>query len=399
MFNKIKASVARIFNEDNRFQTILIVLLGVLFLCVNALESTENKINKDKLVDSVVHVFTQDSCPHCHELIRFFNEENLIEKYEIVVHKLEFRENYDLLMKYIYNYSIPMSSVGTPAIFTSKKYLIGFDDSESGKQKLLSLLDDSLTDEKENIYKETLNVPFVGEVKLFDLSLPVLTILLGLADGFNPCAMWVLVYLLSITAMLHDKRKMWLLVGSFVLSSGILYYLFMTAWLNAFLLVGYVRILNLLIGLFALYFGIVAIHEYIKSNGNVSCKLEDNKTRNESMNKIKNIVTQKLSMFSIVSVVFLAFVVNSIEFVCSAALPATYTYLLTQSNLGLFSYYMYILLYTIMFMLDDIIVFGCAVFTLNKYIGTKYEKYSTVIGGSIMLIIGIFIVFFPNLLK
>ena len=84
--------------------------------------------------------------------------------------------------------------------------------------------------------KHKIKLPFIGEIVLSDYSLPALAIILGLVDGFNPCAMWVLVYLISIVATLRDRKRIWLIVGSFVLASGILYFLFMTAWLNAFLL-------------------------------------------------------------------------------------------------------------------------------------------------------------------
>ncbi len=98
-------------------------------------------------------------------------------------------------------------------------------------------------------------------------------------------------------------------------------------------------------------------------------------------------------------IVGLAFVVNSLEFVCSAALPAMFTFVLTQANLSSFMHYMYILLYDIFYMLDDIIIFCLATMAINKTVGTKYAKYSGVIGGAIMIMIGVMIVFFPNSLR
>lgn len=398
MFSRIKVYFQNLFKKENRFNTILVLFLVFLFLMVNNFSKNDINIDKTEIIDNEIHIFIQDSCRHCHQLLEFIKKENLDDKYKINYHNISHKNDFDLLLKYIYSHSMSLQNIGTPLIFTKNGHLMGFENGE--ETKIIDLFENNkLNSSEKNNYKKTLKIPFFGEVNLFDLSLPALTILMGLADGFNPCAMWVLVYLLSITITLGDKKKIWFLVGSFVASSGILYYLFMTAWLNAFLFLGYIRILNLLIGVFALYFGINTLHDFIKNKGQIVCKLENNETRNKSMNKIKNIVNAKLSTFAIASIVFLAFVVNSIEFVCSAALPATYTYILTQAKLSSFSYYMYLLLYDIMFMLDDIVVFGCAVFAMNRYIGTKYEKYSAVVGGSIMIIIGIFIVFFPNLLR
>lgn len=400
MTSKIKDFFRKIFEKENRFNNVVLMILFVLFFVLNYQPNNLGKVDKNEVIDSGIHIFIQQSCIHCRDLEKFIKKEKLEDVYNISYHDLSKNESYDLLTKYLYIHNISPTKVGTPMIFGKDGYIVGFDNGEENRDKVLKVFENAkINDVDGNNYKKTLKIPFFGEVDLFSLSLPTLTILVGLADGFNPCAMWVLVYLLSITITLGDKRKIWLLVGSFVLSSGILYYLFMTAWLNAFLFIGYIRILNLLIGLFALYFGTMTIHDFIKNKGQVECKLENNETRNKSMNKIKEIVNSKLSTFTIFSIVILAFVVNSIEFVCSAALPATYTYLITQAKLSMFSYYMYLLLYDIMFMADDIIVFGCAVFAMNKYIGSKYEKYSIIIGGTIMFIIGIFIVFFPDLLR
>ncbi|GAI51516.1 unnamed protein product, partial [marine sediment metagenome] len=83
--------------------------------------------------------------------------------------------------------------------------------------------------------KDEVILPIIGKLRLSDYSLPSLAVILGLVDGFNPCALWVLAYLISLVITLKDKGKIWLLVGSFVFASGVLYFLFMTAWLNAFL--------------------------------------------------------------------------------------------------------------------------------------------------------------------
>ena len=107
-----------------------------------------------------------------------------------------------------------------------------------------------------------INLPFFGEIDAKDYSLAALAMILGLVDGFNPCAMWVLVYLISMIMGMNDKRKIWLIVGSFLLASGTLYFLFMTAWLNVFLFIGYLRPVTLAIGLFAIGVGINDLKKY-----------------------------------------------------------------------------------------------------------------------------------------
>jgi len=241
------------------------------------------------------------------------------------------------------------------------------------------------------------HIPFLGDKNATDYSLPVLAIILGLVDGFNPCAMWVLVYLISLIMSIDDRRKIWFLVGSFLLASGILYFLFMTAWLNAFLLIGYIRPLTILIGLFALWTGIRNIREFIVNKGAAVCKITDGETKKKTMNKIEQLVASPLTLASIFGV--LAFAVNSIEFLCSAGIPAIYTHVLAISTANPVEYYCYILLYVFFFMLDDLFIFGSAVFAVNSSLGEKYSSHCKAIGGVIMVILGVLLTFFPEMLR
>jgi len=232
-------------------------------------------------------------------------------------------------------------------------------------------------------------LPFIGEFVPADYSLPALAVILGLVDGFNPCAMWVLVYLISIIATLRDRKRIWLIVGSFVLASGVLYFLFMTAWLNAFLFIGYVRPVTTVIGLVALGGGILQIRGFIETKGAIVCEVTDEESRKKTMTRIQKIVSSPITLGTIAGILALAFMVNSVEFVCSAAVPAVFTRVLSLASLTTFQYYGYILLYVLFFMLDDLIIFGTAAFALTSNLGDRYAKYSRPVGATILIILGV----------
>jgi hypothetical protein len=232
-------------------------------------------------------------------------------------------------------------------------------------------------------------LPFWGEIVPGDYSLPALAVILGLVDGFNPCAMWVLVYLISIIATLRDRKRIWLIVGSFVLASGVLYFLFMTAWLNAFLFIGYVKPVTIVIGLVALGGGILQIRGFIETKGAIVCEVTDEESRKKTMTRIQKIVSSPITLGTIAGILALAFLVNSIEFVCSAAVPAVFTHVLSLASLTTFQYYGYILLYVFFFMLDDLIIFGTAAIALTSNLGERYAKYFRPIGATILIILGV----------
>ena len=237
--------------------------------------------------------------------------------------------------------------------------------------------------------RHKINLPLIGEIVLSDYSLPALAVILGLVDGFNPCAMWVLVYLISLVATLRDKKRIWLIVGSFVLASGILYYLFMTVWLNLFLFIGYLKAVTIVIGLVALGGGILQVKEVIETRGAIVCEVTDEESRKKTMSKVQEIVSSPLTWGILAGIIALAFTVNAVEFVCSAAVPAVFTRVLSLASLTTFQYYGYILLYVFFFMLDDLVIFGTAAFALTSSLGDRYAKYTRPVGATILIILGL----------
>jgi cytochrome c biogenesis protein CcdA len=258
--------------------------------------------------------------------------------------------------------------------------------------------DDSISPEDQS---EKVRIPFLGEVDPTQYALPVLAVLLGLIDGFNPCAMWALVYLISLIIGLNDRTKIWFLVGSFVLASGILYFLFMTAWLGAFLVIGYYRPLTLAIGVVAMVFGLHNLFEVARAKGALICTIGDHDSKQKTQEKMRSIVLSPLTLTTMLAIIGLAFLVNSIEFLCSSAIPAVFTHVLAVSNLSWIEYYGYILLYDFFFMLDDMIIFGVAAFTISTTtsMGERYVKFSKIVGGFLLIAIGLLLVFMPEVLR
>jgi hypothetical protein len=245
---------------------------------------------------------------------------------------------------------------------------------------------------------EKLKVPILGEIDTQNLSLPLLSVVIGILDGFNPCAMWTLIFLISLLLGMKDKKRMWILGGTFIAASAFVYFLFLSAWLNFFLILGFVFWIRVAIGLVALGAGIYSLRDfYINRSG--ACKVTDTENRKKTLNKLKNITHKRKFIAAFFGIIILAFAVNLIELVCSAGLPAVYTQVLSLNDLPALKYYLYILIYIFFFMVDDLFVFIIAMVTLHAVgIQTKYARFSRLIGGAIMVIIGILLLFKPELL-
>jgi hypothetical protein len=189
---------------------------------------------------------------------------------------------------------------------------------------------------------------------------------------------------------LRDRKRIWLIVGSFVLASGVLYFLFMTVWFESYRqFIGHLTAVTIVIGLVALGGGILQIREVVETKGAIVCKVTDEESRKKTMTRIQKIVSSPITLGTIVGIIALAFSVNLIEFACSAAIPAVFTRVLSLASLTTFQYYGYILLYDVFFMLDDAIIFGSAAFAMTSSLGERYAKYFRPVGATILIILGV----------
>lgn len=379
---------------------------GLAILGIILLFAQNEAIQKEGAPDSIeFHFFHLDTCPHCQEQ-KVFNE-RLKVKYpsvEFVYHEVSNPKEGALMEKMAREAGASAGSV--PLSIFCGTYVIGYESDKTtgaGMDKALGECVEGRESQaaigRENKSQKKVNIPLIGEINPADYSLPALAVILGLVDGFNPCAMWVLVYLIGIALSLRDRKRIWLLVGSFVFASGALYFLFMTAWLNAFLLLGFLKPVTIVIGLVALGGGILSIREFVKTKGAMSCEVADAESRKKTMGKINRLMLSPMTWATIAGMIGLAFVVNSIEFVCSAAIPAVFTQVLALSSLAAWKHYLYILIYDIFFMLDDLIIFGLAAFAISSSYGEKYAKYCKIIGGVLMLALGMLLLFAPQWLR
>jgi len=345
-----------------------------------------------------IHFFYSAICPHCAEEEEFLKE--LEKKYpEIEIKRYEVfyqTENQKILKDFYEKYKVPEKEQGfVPATFTPTKYFIGFN--EQIGTEIESCIKECLAGEKPTPQK--IKIPFYGSVDVSKISLPALTLILGIMDGFNPCAMWILLVLISLLLPLGSRKKIALVGGTFLFAEGFLYFLFMTAWLNIFLAMRYVTLTRILIGIFGISFGIWRIREFLTWRPGVCKVVDHSKSQEKIMDKMKNILKPSTVPATILGVVSLAFGVNLIEFFCSAGFPVMYTRILTLQNVSGIQYYLYLLFYNILYMLDDFLVFGFAFFTLNRFgFSDKYNRYSTLIAGILIFILGILLIFKPGLL-
>ena len=385
------------------------VLLVLLLFIPCVLFADTKKLN--------AYLFYGDGCPHCAALEKFLN--SYLKDYpNVEVQRFEVwhnEENLQTLRDVIE--LLDSKEAALPFFVIGNSVIVGYDEeytperiksaviyySQKGyKDKVGAFLrgetieDDD--EEEEKYIEEDITIPIIGKKKIREVSILLSAIVIGLVDGFNPCAMWILLFLISMLLSMKNKKRKWALGITFLVASAAVYFLFLISWLNLATFLNSIVYIRTGIAFIAIVFGILSIRRFLKGlNKDDGCEVVDTTKRKRIINAIKKIVKEDSFVLALVGIVLLAFSVNIIELLCSLGLPVMFSEILTINEVSMSAKILYSLVYIFFFLIDDIIVFIIAMKTLEiKAISNKFGKYSHLVGGLIMILIGVLMIYKPE---
>lgn len=340
--------------------------------------------------EPLLEVFVRDGCPHCDEakayLPRFGREHPRLRiVYRPVDRDPVARED---LIRHAREGGVWPPAV--PTFVIDGRVLVGFESAERTGPLLTELV--AVGDPP----RDVVQTHWFGPLSVSRLGLPAFTLALGLIDGFNPCAMWVLLFLLSILVHLQDRVRMALIAGTFVLVSGAIYYAFMAAWLNLFLVVGLSTPLRLALGAVALGIGAVTLKDVLAPSDGYSLAIPE-AAKPGIYARVRAIMRAESLSLALVAAAALAIVVNFIELLCTAGIPAVYTAVLAQQDLGAGAHYAYLGLYILGYIADDALMVAIAVVALSS--GKLTERAGRVlklVSGVAMAVLGAILILRPG---
>ena len=216
-------------------------------------------------------------------------------------------------------------------------------------------------------------LPLIGPVNLTSLSLPVLTIVLGGLDSFNPCSFFILIFLLNLLLYLQSRRRMLLVGGIFIFFSGFFYFLFMFVMFNTLLItVSFISMISLVVGIVAVGIGLLNIKDFFSLKKGPSLSIPEEK-RSKTFKQIRKLVKSPSLLAMLGGTVFLAVSVNFYALLCTLGFPLIYTTRLAEAQLPLFEYYFYIFFYNVVYVIPLIIILVLFTFTLGTTKMTEWQ--------------------------
>ncbi len=342
-----------------------------------------------------IEVFVRTGCPHC-EAAKIFLDDLRRERPSLQIVLYDIAENTTARQRLAtLAKDRGITTIGVPTFLIGTEVIVGFRSSDTTGAEIRAKLGQEASGTTHPSV-ESIETGWFGPLRVHDLGLPLFTVVLGLLDGFNPCAMWVLLFLLSLLVNLQDRRKMALIAGTFVAVSGLLYFAFMAAWLNVFLAIGLSRTVQIGLGSIALFIGAVNVKDFFALHQGLSLSIPES-AKPGLYARIRRILQADNLAGALVGVIVLAGLVNLIELLCTAGFPAVYTQILTMQQLPTWEYYGYLGLYNLAYILDDGLMVTIAVITLSrKKLQERAGRWLKLTSGLVMAGLGVILLLSPE---
>lgn len=343
-----------------------------------------------------LEAFVRAGCPHC-EAAKVFLEELRRERPSLQIVIYDIAEDSAARQRLAaLSADRGMTRIGVPTFLIGTELIVGFHSSDTTGAEIRAKLDQRTQGGTAPLVAEGIKTTWFGELRAQDLGLPLFTIAIGLLDGFNPCAMWVLLFLLSLLVNLQDRRRMALIAGTFVFVSGAIYFAFMAAWLNVFLLIGLSRAVQIALGGLALFVGAVNVKDFFAFHRGISLSIPES-AKPGFYARVRKILQAENLAGALAGIVVLAGLVNMIELLCTAGFPALYTQILTLQQLPTWEYYGYLGLYNLAYIFDDSLMVTIAVITLSRRKLQEHAgRWLKLISGAVMVSLGIVLILKPD---
>lgn len=339
-------------------------------------------------------------CPHCEEAKPFLDT---LEKEEprLRVERVEVRRDPEGRRRYLETMKqLGAAAAGVPTFVVGTAYVVGYAKGETDRE-VSALVRRSLSQsnpETDASAARTIDVPFIGAIDPSSASLPALTLTMGLVDGVNPCAMWVLIVLLGILLHVKTRGRMLLYSAAFIVMSGVVYFGFMIAWATMFRLVGLSRVATMILGgaLFAM--GLVNVKDAVWFKKGPSLVIPD-RAKPGLFRRMRAIAGAASVPAALGGILALAFVVNLIELGCTIGLPAVYTRVLTLRELSPGARYAYLALYNTAYVVP-LFVIAIAFIALRRRLSMseRLAKALKALSGALLLGFGALFLLAPDLL-
>ncbi len=236
----------------------------------------------------------------------------------------------------------------------------------------------------------SVDLPWVGSVDLSSSSLLVATVVIGFADGVNPCSLWVLSLLLAMVLSRGSRGRVMIVGSTFLAVTATMYALYIVGFYSALDYMGSLSWIRFAVATVAITFGLLQLKDGVRPDAGPSLSIAPS-ARPALYARMRAVASPDGRVSAtLVGTIALAIGVSLIETPCTAGLPLLWTSLLVERGVTMGAAVALFAVYMSVFLLDELVVFGIAVVTLRG--GRLQERHGRalkIIAGSVLVTLGL----------
>lgn len=211
------------------------------------------------------------------------------------------------------------------------------------------------------------------------------TVLIALANGFNPCALWVLTILLAMVLHCRSRGKTAAVGVTFLVVSGAVYGLFVAGVFAVLSLAGSLVWIRWAVAILALVMAALNIADFFRGQGDFTLAIPPAGKpgiirRGRELSK-----DRPLPLVLAMTAVFAAGV-TLLELPCTAGFPVVWTKLAAEAGVEGPAFWALLLLYILSFLVMEGVVVGVAVLSQRVFrLQERHGRDLKLVGGMILL--------------
>jgi len=359
-------------------------------------QTTWVETGSDSAVRVHLYFFWSESCPHCQEAHPFIEAIPRARPW-VVLHAIEVSRNRNNSQRFInMAESLGQAAEAVPTLMFCGQMEVGWQDAATSGARLLRALDTCRGGDLPTASAaSSVQLPFLGEIDPASLSLPIFTVIIAALDAFNPCAFFVLLFLLSLLAHQKERRRMLTVGGIFIFTSGLMYFAFMAAWLNIFQYLGALTWITLTAGVLAIIVGAINVKDFFAFKQGITLSIPE-AAKPGIYRRARAILQADNPTGMLAATVFLAIAANFYELLCTAGFPMVYTRILTLHEPSLAARYAWLALYNVIYIVPLALIVLAFVGTLSVHKLTEREgRLLKLMSGMMMLELGLVLALRP----
>ncbi|MCJ7450484.1 MAG: hypothetical protein MUP58_01960 [Candidatus Nanohaloarchaeota archaeon QJJ-9] len=252
---------------------------------------------------------------------------------------------------------------------------------------------------QENSSQKKLELPFFGQIETENTSIIALTALISFVDGFNPCSLWVLTFLLGLVIHSGSRKKTAAVGLTFLAVTSIGYGAFVYGLVNVFSYISHLTWIKVAVALVAFVFGAVNIKDFFYFGEGISFTIPD-RFKPKIAEKLSDTVRKDSLIATLIGTAIIAAGIVLVELPCTAGFPLVYSNILASRGIGASFALALLGLYMLIYLLDELAVFLGITWTMEKTrFEEKHGRYLKLLGGTIMVALGAALLWKPELME